>query len=144
MNKQQVPTQLEFDFQDSVHPSVSDQLISLNLGVINNPNMTHTTGFLTTTGVKYDSSKIRLSLYPAEAMYKIAEVLEFGAKKYAVDNWKYVQPIERYFDAALRHLMAIKTGELNDPESGLSHLAHAGTCIAFMLYHESKGLNLKL
>jgi hypothetical protein len=44
----------------------------------------------------------------------------------------------RYFAAAIRHMVAWKSGELNDSETGVSHLAHAATNLLFMLYFSKK------
>ena len=41
----------------------------------------------------------------------------------------------------MRHLWAYKEGEQNDPETGVTHLAHALCCIMFMTeldYEETK------
>jgi hypothetical protein len=70
----------------------------------------------------------------------VAEVMMFGAKKYARNNWKIVPDADRrYFAAMERHIKAFKRGERTDLESGLPHLAHAATCLAFLLYFESQG-----
>ena len=88
----------------------------------------------TTGGRKFDGGKIRYGLLPPLALKATADVLTFGAEKYEPDNWKHVpDSINRYFDAAQRHLWAYKTGEVEDPETGVSHLAHAICCIMFML-----------
>jgi len=88
-------------------------------------------------GKKYDSGKARFDLVPLRAVLKIAEVLTFGAEKYGANNWQNVTPFEgRYFAALLRHLTAWRAGELVDPETGLSHLAHAGCCLLFLLSGE--------
>lgn len=85
-------------------------------------------------GVKYDKDKVEYGLLPPYALDMIAEVLTFGARKYERDNWKYVEDgHRRYFDAMMRHLWAWKRGEMNDPETGLNHLAHAGCCLMFLL-----------
>ena len=61
--------------------------------------------------------------------------MEFGAAKYGQDNWQRVpEARQRYFDAAMRHLLAWWDGERLDAESGLPHLAHAGCCILFLLW----------
>ena len=71
-------------------------------------------------GVKHDSGKPRFSLLPIAQVLQVVEVLEFGAKKYAPDNWKKVDnQRERYFDAAQRHLLAWWQGEKKDPETCL-------------------------
>ena len=91
------------------------------------------------SGIKHDGGKLRYSLLPWGSITKIVEVLEFGANKYAVDNWQKVADGQnRYFDAAMRHLIAYRSGEKVDPESGLNHLAHAGCCVLFLLYLEGK------
>lgn len=90
-------------------------------------------------GVKFDAEKLQPTLLPVESLEKIVEVLQFGAKKYSRDNWKKVEGgYERYFDALLRHLYSAQKGETNDEESGLSHLAHAGCCLLFLLHFEDK------
>lgn len=84
---------------------------------------------------KHDEGKWRFSLVPISSLLKIIGVLEFGAKKYALGSWKTVPNAhERYFNACIRHLTAWWDGEENDSESGLSHLAHAGCCILFLLW----------
>lgn len=85
-------------------------------------------------GVKHDTKKPRWTLVPWASVSAIVEVLEYGAQKYAPDNWRKVENgRERYANAALRHIMAWLGGERCDPESGLPHLAHAGCCILFLL-----------
>jgi hypothetical protein len=87
-----------------------------------------------TAGRKYDTGKARFDLMPATAELKIAEVLRYGAFKYAPDNWRKVEnPEARYLAAALRHINAWRRGESRDPESGLSHLAHAATSLMFVM-----------
>jgi hypothetical protein len=77
-------------------------------------------------------------LLPWEAIMELAAVYEYGAKKYAANSWREVpkdpvtgaEPHERYFDAMMRHIVAIQRGEEFDPESGLRHIAHVmwGAC----------------
>lgn len=91
-------------------------------------------------GTKHDNGKPRMSLIPHDAMVAVAEVLTFGAKKYDSWNWAKGFKYSRLLDAAYRHLGAWKEGETKDPESGLSHLAHAACCIVFLIVHERRGL----
>lgn len=84
-------------------------------------------------GKKFDVGKPKLSLIPPAALVEIGKVLTLGAEKYAPGNWRKVRPWSRYSDAALRHLYAWLAGEDQDQEWGLSHLAHAGCCILFLL-----------
>lgn len=86
-----------------------------------------------TKGIKYDSDKLRFSLIPWNALKEVVKVLEFGAKKYAVDNWKQIEP-QRYKDAAMRHLVAIMDDEWLDEESQLPHAAHCICCLLFIIW----------
>jgi hypothetical protein len=85
-----------------------------------------------TGGVKYDSSKLDFTLLPWESLEEVVRVLEYGAKKYARDNWRLISA-ERYEAAGLRHRVARLRGEENDPESGFSHLAHEACCLLFQI-----------
>lgn len=96
---------------------------------------------LATQGRKYDTGKPDYTLLPWDAVEEIVKVLDFGARKYARDNWKHVDGAEtRYLAAALRHITAHARGEKDDPETGLSHMAHAGCCILFLLALEKKNV----
>lgn len=90
-----------------------------------------------TVAVKFDSGKTDWSLMPFEAVEEINKVLEFGAKKYAAHNWTQGDGFRytRVLNSLFRHLFAWSRGEDKDPESGLSHLAHAGCNIIFLLYY---------
>lgn len=91
-------------------------------------------------GFKLDAGKLRWSLLPFIALIEVLKVLEFGAKKYSVDNWKRVENTrQRYFDAAMRHMTSWWEGEKNDPETKLNHLAHAMCCLLFLLWFDLKG-----
>lgn len=84
--------------------------------------------------LKYDQGKLRHDLIPPEAEKALAEVLTFGADKYEPDSWRDVKDGKRrYMAAALRHINAHRMGEELDEESGLSHLAHALTNLAFLV-----------
>jgi hypothetical protein len=88
-------------------------------------------------GKKFDQDKALWDLLPLKTVGKIVDVLTFGAKKYSPGNWKIVPNAEdRYFAALMRHLTAWQSGEKTDPESGMSHLAHAGCCLLFLLWFE--------
>jgi hypothetical protein len=95
-------------------------------------------GTLHEVGVKLDSEKLRMDLIPASAIESLAEVLTYGAKKYADRNWEKGIKWGRVYAATLRHLLAWWRGENLDPESGLPHLAHAMCNIAFLLEFSKK------
>lgn len=85
---------------------------------------------------KFDNGKVPLQLMSTVALNKIAEVLAHGAQKYSANQWRTGMDWSRLIGAALRHITAFNNGEDLDPESGLSHLAHAGCCIMFLLEYE--------
>lgn len=91
---------------------------------------------LSNAAIKHDAGKTDWSLVPWDSVEEIVKVLEFGKVKYAAWNWssnggfKYM----RVFNSTMRHLLAWARGEDKDPESGLSHIAHAG-CNIFFLMH---------
>jgi hypothetical protein len=86
--------------------------------------------------VKHDSDKPPMNLLSREALEQTAMVMAFGKEKYAAHNWRGGFAWSRPLSAAMRHLMAFNDGEDKDPESGLSHLAHAACCIMFLLEFE--------
>jgi hypothetical protein len=99
-------------------------------------------------GQKFDTDKPRFDLIPPRAEKLLAQVLTFGAQKYAPGNWQHVEDAEqRYIAAALRHINAQRSGEHSDPETGLPHLAHAMCCLAFVIElqeREFEGVELEL
>jgi hypothetical protein len=84
-------------------------------------------------GRKDDTGKARWDLLPLEPIKELVDVLTFGAKKYGPNNWQTVDDgYHRYYSACMRHLVAHASGELFDPETKLSHLAHAMCNLLFM------------
>lgn len=82
------------------------------------------------------ATKPRLELVPWAAVDEIAQVLTFGAAKYDANNWCRGARWGRYFAALCRHIFAWWRGENRDPETGLSHLAHAGCCLLFLMEYQ--------
>ncbi len=80
--------------------------------------------------------KTRFDLVPFAALEEIADVLTYGADKYSANNWCRGTPWSRYFSALCRHIFAWWRGENTDPETGLSHLAHAGCCLIFLMEYQ--------
>lgn len=87
-------------------------------------------------GIKHDTDKTRYDLLPFLALEEVAKVLTFGAKKYDDWNWSKGFKFSRVISAMFRHLTAWVTGQDKDPETGLSHLAHAACCVLFLLTFE--------
>lgn len=86
-----------------------------------------------TGGIKDNKGKARIDLIPPDAIFAIAEVLTFGARKYRTWNWARGLPWGDTFASLQRHLWAWANGEDVDPETGLSHLAHANCQAMFLL-----------
>lgn len=84
-------------------------------------------------GIKHDQEKPDYSLLSSVALDEIAQVMTYGKKKYSSHNWRAGLANSRLFSAACRHLFAWLRNEDLDPETGLSHLAHAGCCIIMLL-----------
>lgn len=87
-----------------------------------------------TDGLKHDSGKVLMGLLhngTPNALRGAAEVLTFGAAKYAAHSWRMVKA-ERYLDAFYRHMSAMHNGEVTDPDSGLPHIHHAVTNLLFI------------
>jgi hypothetical protein len=67
-------------------------------------------------------------------------VAEFGATKYAPDNWRKGLPISQLSGSLQRHLWAYMEGEEFDSESGLSHLDHVLWNAVALVYNRDKNL----
>jgi hypothetical protein len=88
-------------------------------------------------GRKDDHGKLPYDLLPWGPIRYVVQVLQFGADQYGIDNWKIVpKHRSRYFSAAMRHVLAWFQGEKLDSQSGLPHLAHAVTCLLFLLWKD--------
>lgn len=88
-------------------------------------------------GLKYDDGKLRWDLLPYDLIEEVVKVLTYGAKKYDDNNWQLVNNAEdRYFAAAIRHIVAWKKGEKYDKETGINHLAHAICNLLFLMYFD--------
>lgn len=91
-------------------------------------------------GRKDDTGKARYDLMPPEMLEGVCSVLSFGADKYGVRNWEAGMSWGRVFAALMRHMWAWWAGRGVDAETGMSHLHHAGCCIAFLIAFEARGV----
>ena len=83
---------------------------------------------------KWDKGKIRYELVPLSAIEALGKVLTFGATRYGDETWRLLPKAkDRYYAATLRHLFAHRNGECLDQDSGIPHLFHALTNIAFLI-----------
>lgn len=89
-------------------------------------------------GLKNDSDKTMWQLLPFDALEQIAQVFTLGAAKYSDRNWENGINYSRVIGATFRHMSAWVQGERVDAETGLSHLAHAGANVLFLLAYEQR------
>ena len=72
--------------------------------------------------------KGRFELIPAHALTRLAQHFETGAKKYGDRNWEKGQPLSRYLDSAMRHLVKYLGGGRSEDHI----IACAWNCFAFV------------
>ena len=87
------------------------------------------------SGGKQSRSLYRCDLLPAKATLAVASVLEYGVRKYTLNNWRLI-PTRDHINHALVHLFAFLAGDTSD-----DHLGHAA-CRALMaleLHLDGKG-----
>lgn len=84
--------------------------------------------------------KAPLRLVPPALVINCAPVMADGASKYGPYNWRdEAVQLSIYLEAAMRHILAYQDGQDNAEDSGLSHLAHAASCIAIIMDAEPIG-----
>ena len=93
--------------------------------------------FFQKEGVKFDTGKRRVDLVPTEAINALADILTAGAVKYGEHNWRHGMDWSRVYGAAQRHMLAFWGGDDIDEESGMPHLWHALTNIAFLVSYQA-------
>ena len=87
-------------------------------------------------GERKNKGKARLELIAPSLMYEVAQVMEYGAKKYAPDNWRRGMKWSVPYACAVRHLTKWWMGERVDEESGCSHLGHVVANIMMLIEYE--------
>lgn len=93
-----------------------------------------------TGGIKDNRGKPRIDLIPTAPLIAMAEVLEFGTRKYQPHNWRRGLPWPDTYSSLMRHLLAWNDGEDLDKETGLLHLAHADCQLTFLLDYSLSGV----
>ena len=74
--------------------------------------------------LRYNSGKPQLSMVDLKCLEPCARVLEYGAKKYARDNWKKGMDVSKIVDSLLRHIGDLQAGKTIDEESGQLIIGH--------------------
>lgn len=88
-------------------------------------------------GIKHDDNKPPVGLISSRAIIEEAKVMGFGCDKYDAHNWRKGISWQRLVNALLRHALAYNNGEMYDPETGISHMAHIRCCAGFLLEYEA-------
>lgn len=86
--------------------------------------------------IKAAAAKDKPSTYtiPPVAILALGAAMKSGADKYGAFNWRGTDvTASTFIDAINRHFLAWQTGENNDPESYISHLAHIMANCAILL-----------
>lgn len=86
---------------------------------------------------KNDGGKPTFELIPFDLLADVNKVLQHGKCVYGVGNWRKKPgfKLSRCYNALLRHMFAWWNGEDLDPQTKISHLAHAMCNLLFMMYH---------
>lgn len=88
------------------------------------------------TGGEKGAKPERFDLIPVEALGIVAQLYGKGAEKYAAHNWRKGYEWSKSYAALQRHANAFWSGQDNDPEMELPHMAavafHALTLMTFM------------
>lgn len=87
--------------------------------------------------MRFNEGKLQWALVDFECLEDMVRVLEKGCVKYERDNWKLGLPMRAQCESMARHLFALMSGEINDPETGLPHWAHI-QCNALFMAHTFK------
>lgn len=94
--------------------------------------------------MRFNESKLQWSLVDYKSLEPMVRVLEFGAKKYDIDNWKKGLDTLQVCESLLRHIYAFMDGEDIDPESGESHIGHMMCNTLFLSYTLSNKPNFDI
>jgi hypothetical protein len=84
--------------------------------------------------LRYNNGKLQWSLVDFDSLEGLVKVLEYGATKYAPNNWKKGMPVTQVSESLMRHLFAFLKGEDVDPESGCRHISHVMCNAMFIEY----------
>ena len=81
-------------------------------------------------GMRFNKGKVSLNNLSPIAQICEALVFMVGACKYSPNNWKLFkktedEAVQEFLDCAQRHIMAIRRGEMIDPETKCPHASHA-------------------
>lgn len=87
---------------------------------------------ITDKGSRFNKGKLRWSLVDLKYLEGLVQVLMMGAEKYSEYNWQKGLPTLEIYESLMRHIVAWRSGEDKDKESGLDHIDHAICNLYFM------------
>lgn len=85
---------------------------------------------------RYNAGKHKWTLVHYKSLEPLVEALEFGAEKYAPDNWKRGLNKREILDSAFRHLKDVIDGQELDQESKVRHVGHCMANLMFYTYFD--------
>ncbi len=85
-------------------------------------------------------TKPSLHSIPPVALLYLGQAMADGNRKYGLVNWRH-DPItfSTYWDAAMRHMLALWDGEDADPATGIKHMAYIMANFAILLDAQEQG-----
>lgn len=100
-------------------------------------NVENTKHISSTGSLRYNKGKPPMDLVPPKAIRAMAEVLNYGMRKYSRRNWEKGANYSVPYASLMRHLLAFWEGEDRDPESNLPHTYHILMNAAMLVEYES-------
>lgn len=91
--------------------------------------------------LRYNEGKPQWSLVDFKSLEPLVRVMEYGCLKYEKENWKKGLDLTQILESMSRHLFALMSGEIVDPESGQRHIGHIMANAMFWQYHYIKQCN---
>ena len=88
--------------------------------------------------LRYNDGKPEWTLVDFDSLESMVRVLEFGAKKYARENWKKPMDKKKILDSLMRHLVRLMADEELDSESKLPHIGHILANCMMYSYHSRR------
>lgn len=85
--------------------------------------------------LRFNDGKPQWGLVHFASLVPMVRTLEFGALKYAPDNWMKPMDTRKILESMQRHLAALLDGELIDPETGISHMGNIQCNAMFYNFH---------
>lgn len=144
----------KLEYADSISAACDRCSFRISDGCADNSNLCASTGYFvevesteniakpSAKGIKHDSGKAQWWYMDNfwKDLKEVIDVLTYGDSKYPAEdgaNWRLLDnPKRRLGDALLRHIVAYRSGEKTDPETGKSHLAHAITNALMLMYFD--------